>query len=149
MESTPRLLINLDLTQLGNYLFLFFEVYSQRAVTATPNWYITKYYFFEDYIKRSTDWFQINWKMVNTIWFRFDSIRFRKYFSVCTTECLVHIAKTIWDLFQYPFLWYSISKLIAQLLCILNTLFQYSLLRYSISKLYFVTHTQKGCNHTM
>ena len=30
-------------------------------------------------------WIQINWKMVNTIWFRFDLIVFRKYFSVCTT----------------------------------------------------------------
>ena len=28
-------------------------------------------------------WFQINWKIVNTIWFRFDLRRFRKYFSVC------------------------------------------------------------------
>ena len=27
--------------------------------------------------------FQINRKMVNTIWFRFDLIGFRKYFSVC------------------------------------------------------------------
>ena len=29
-------------------------------------------------------WYQINRKMVNNIWFRFDLIRFRKYFSVCT-----------------------------------------------------------------
>ena len=28
--------------------------------------------------------FQFIWKMVNTIWFQFDSIIFRKYFSVCT-----------------------------------------------------------------
>ena len=28
-------------------------------------------------------WFQINRKMVNTIWFRFDLIRFGKDFSVC------------------------------------------------------------------
>ena len=27
-------------------------------------------------------WFEINWKMVNTIWFQVDSIRFRKDFSV-------------------------------------------------------------------
>ena len=29
-------------------------------------------------------WFQINRKMVNTIWFRFDLIRFWKDFSACT-----------------------------------------------------------------
>ena len=45
--------------------------------------------------KRTSVWFQINWKMVNTIWFLFDLIRFRKYFSVCrensrpVTWCLV------------------------------------------------------------
>ena len=33
--------------------------------------------------KRSSVWLQINRKIVNTIWFRFDFIRFRKYFSVC------------------------------------------------------------------
>ena len=31
----------------------------------------------------SSVWFQINRKMVNTIWFRFDLIRFLKYFSEC------------------------------------------------------------------
>ena len=31
-------------------------------------------------------WFQINRKRVNTIRFRFDLIRFRKYFSVCSSE---------------------------------------------------------------
>ena len=34
--------------------------------------------------KRTSVWFQINRKMVNTIWFQFDLIRFRKDFSVCT-----------------------------------------------------------------
>ena len=34
--------------------------------------------------KRTSDWFQTNRKMINTIWFRVDSIRFGKYFSVCT-----------------------------------------------------------------
>ena len=29
-------------------------------------------------------WIHINCKMVNTIWFRVDLIRFRKYFFVCT-----------------------------------------------------------------
>ena len=34
-------------------------------------------------IKQTSVWFQINPKMENTIWFRFDWIRFRKDFSVC------------------------------------------------------------------
>ena len=34
--------------------------------------------------KRRSVLFQINRNMVNTIWLRFDSIRFRKTFSVCT-----------------------------------------------------------------
>ena len=33
--------------------------------------------------KRTSVWFQINREMVYTIWFRVDSTRFRKYFSVC------------------------------------------------------------------
>ena len=33
--------------------------------------------------KRTSDWFQINCKMVNIIWFQFDFIRSHKYFSVC------------------------------------------------------------------
>ena len=33
--------------------------------------------------KRNSVWCHINRKMVNTMYFRFDSIRFRKYFSVC------------------------------------------------------------------
>ena len=31
-------------------------------------------------------WFPINRKMVSTIWFQFDSIRFRKDFSVCMQQ---------------------------------------------------------------
>ena len=37
--------------------------------------------------KRTFVWFQINRKMVNTIWFRFHSISFRKDFSMCTENC--------------------------------------------------------------
>jgi len=33
--------------------------------------------------KRTSVWIQINRKMVNTIWFRVDLTRFRKYFSGC------------------------------------------------------------------
>ena len=36
--------------------------------------------------KQMSVWFQINRKMVNTIWFLFDLTRFRKDFSVCTTN---------------------------------------------------------------
>ena len=36
--------------------------------------------------KRTSVWIQINLKMVNTIWFQVDSIRFRKYFSVCSRK---------------------------------------------------------------
>ena len=41
--------------------------------------------------KRTSVWFRINRKMVYTILFLFDSISFRKYFSVCT----------IWDCFCF------------------------------------------------
>ena len=34
--------------------------------------------------KRMFVWFQFNWCMVNTIWLRFDLIRFQKDLSVCT-----------------------------------------------------------------
>ena len=37
-------------------------------------------------------WIQMNRKMVNTIWFRFDLIRFRKKISVCTK-----MARTFWS----------------------------------------------------
>ena len=42
------------------------------------------YFLFSDWFgtNRTFVWFQINLKMVNTIWFLFDSIRFRKYCSV-------------------------------------------------------------------
>ena len=36
--------------------------------------------------KRNSVWFQIYWKMVNKIWFRFDLIIFRKKFSVCICQ---------------------------------------------------------------
>ena len=35
-------------------------------------------------IKRTSVWIQINQKLVNTIWIRVDSTRFRKYSSVCS-----------------------------------------------------------------
>ena len=46
---------------------------------------IRLYLLFSDWFgtKRTFVWFQINLKMITTIWFRFDLIRFWKYFSVC------------------------------------------------------------------
>ena len=38
--------------------------------------------------KRTSVWFQIHRKIVNTIWFRFDSVRFPKNVSVCGRICL-------------------------------------------------------------
>ena len=48
-----------------------------RLYLSFSNWFGTK---------RTSVWFQINQKMVNTIWFRFDLIIFRKDFSVCIAE---------------------------------------------------------------
>ena len=45
------------------------------------DWFVTKCTFV---------WFQINRKMVNTIWFLLDLIRFRKYFFVWTYYIYVH-----------------------------------------------------------
>ena len=47
--------------------------------------YLPFFYWFGT--KWTSVWFLIIRKMVNTIWFRFDSIRFRKYFSVCINVC--------------------------------------------------------------
>ena len=49
---------------------------------------IRLYLTFSDWFgsKWTSVWIQINRKIVNTIWFRFDLIRFWKYFSVCITN---------------------------------------------------------------
>ena len=39
--------------------------------------------------ERTSVWIQINQKMVNTIWFRFDLIRFRKDFSVTLPHVMI------------------------------------------------------------
>ena len=44
------------------------------------NWFGTK--------RTLSAWFQMNQKMVNTIRFQFDLIRFRKYFSVCAANLM-------------------------------------------------------------
>ena len=46
-----------------------------RLYLPFSNWFGTK---------RTAVWFKINRKIVNTIWFWFDLVRFRKGFSVCT-----------------------------------------------------------------
>ena len=62
------------------------NVYTQRHLSEIL--YQTKirlYLPFSDWFstKRTSAWIQINRNLVNTIWFRVDWIRFRKYFSVC------------------------------------------------------------------
>ena len=63
------------------------RLYTQRSLFKTilnqPE--IRLYLPFFDWFgsKRTTVWIPINRKMVNTIWFRLDLIRFRKDFSVC------------------------------------------------------------------
>ena len=52
------------------------------------DWFLTK---------RTSVWFQINRKMVNTIWFWVDLIRFRKVFSVCTLSQLDLRFMSIWQ----------------------------------------------------
>ena len=46
---------------------------------------ISLYLLFSDWLgsKQNSVWTQINWKMVNTIWFWVDLTRFKKDFSVC------------------------------------------------------------------
>ena len=46
--------------------------------------------------KRTSVWIQINRKMVNTIWFRVDLIRFRKDFSVCAWNFYATIRRISW-----------------------------------------------------
>ena len=45
--------------------------------------------------KRTSVWIQIVRKMVNTIWFQFHSIRFRKNFSVCAIQMMDHLDDTL------------------------------------------------------
>ena len=50
--------------------------------------------------KQTSAWFQISRKMVNTIWFRFDLIRFKKYFSVCNypeTSVIISQLRALWN----------------------------------------------------
>ena len=58
------------------------EFFSEILLNQTE---IRLYLPFSDWLgaKRTSVWFQINRKMVNTIWFRFELIRFRKDFSMC------------------------------------------------------------------
>ena len=53
--------------------------------------------------KRMSVWFQIKQKIVNTIWFRFDVIWFRKDFSVCelTGHTTICVEETIYIIYNY------------------------------------------------
>ena len=68
-------------------VFLWREQYTERnffeILLYEPG--IRLYLSFSDWFgsKRTSVWFHINRKMINTIWFRVDLIKLRKYFSVC------------------------------------------------------------------
>ena len=53
--------------------------------------------------KRSSVWFQINRKKVNSIWFQVDLIRFRKDFSVCM---IAYIWSCIYIYTLYSMMWH-------------------------------------------
>ena len=61
---------------------LHIEKYFRNVIKSNQNQIVLPFSDWFGTIRMSV-WFQINRKMVNTIWFRFDLIRFRKYFSVC------------------------------------------------------------------
>ena len=73
------------------YLFIYFlcinSIYTQKNIfkfllnRTEIRLYIPSTDWFGS--KRTSVWIQINRKMVNTIWFRVDSVRLQKVFSVC------------------------------------------------------------------
>ena len=74
MATCDRILI---IPRLYTQRNLFEVLLNQTKITSylpLTDWFGTK---------RTHVWFQNIRKMVNTIWFRFDLIGFRKYFSVC------------------------------------------------------------------
>ena len=66
--------LHVYLTRQRNLFEILLNQTKIRLYLPFSDWFGTKRTFF---------WFQLNWKMVNKIWFRFDLIRFRKDFSVC------------------------------------------------------------------
>ena len=56
----------------SNRILIIVESIEIRLYIPFSDWFGTKYV-----------WIQTNQKMLNTIWFRVDLIRFRKYFSLC------------------------------------------------------------------
>ena len=82
--------------------------------------------------KRTSVWFQIIRKIVYTIWFQFDSSRFRKDFSVCTVS--IFRGKSTENKFAFASIW------IEQMLCKFDALYLFvTKLSRSFSKLI-------GCN---
>ena len=74
-----------------NLIGLLWNGLKSNCIYHFPNWFRTAN-------GRCPFVFQINRKMVNTIWFQFDLIQFRKYFSVCSLPVLT--IKTV-NYFRY------------------------------------------------
>ena len=66
-------------------LWLFHIITESKACISVQEFLLSVSTPFSDWFrtKRTFVWFQINRKMVNTIWFRVALIRFQKDFSVC------------------------------------------------------------------
>ena len=64
----------------------FFLVQFRNLIEWNPNQIVFSIFRLIRNTKQTFVWFQINQCMVNTIWFRFDLIRFRIYFSVCKLQ---------------------------------------------------------------
>ena len=76
-----QLIFILSLLLTGNFVYTHREIlFNQteiRLYLPFSDWFGTK--------RTVSVWFQIDREMLNTIWFRFDLIRFGKDFSVCRT----------------------------------------------------------------
>ena len=79
---------------------IFFRVYTQRNLfeILLKETEIRLYLPFSDWFgtERMLVWFHINLKVVNKIWFRFDLIRPRKYFSVCSKKDMLKMFFQSW-----------------------------------------------------
>ena len=82
MELLPHFAIRVYILQYThtNLFLIFLNQPKIRLYLRISDWFGTK---------QTSIWFQINQKMVNTIWFRIDLIRLRKDFSVCSCRCLM------------------------------------------------------------
>ena len=69
----------------------FFLVQFRNLIEWNPNQIVFSIFRLIRNTKQTFVWFQINQCMVNTIWFRFDLIGFRKDFSVCSSVILIEM----------------------------------------------------------